>query len=624
MSTIQITDEARFRAYSNAMLDAMSAEDREFIGVYTFDSGKCNKSHQRNTICMECRWNGCQNAACSSQNPICPACKGLASCDSKCIYFSKKKFSGWSQNCVACIVQGILPQQPPDEWKRMFEAPAEPKPEPKPDYIVIEDDEDIPPIQGDPVPEDQDTVDRRTAALSKCPNISPYWDFKIDLMARELIQIFDSREDPSDEHAREAWDVMNLILTGEKLCEDSGRAPSAFPHVKVPCVKTIDKIYRCQNFKTEMTYASAREVMQMRNDELNKQLVTERIDKEQFDRLFCDPIEKVVFHGTDMISAKDIVEEGVIQSRNVVGAHGKGFYCSGPIGSAEHYSGLRNPGSDQRQLVIGYALIGRNCYTHSHNRNGKNLDTPEPGYDSGGNGTPWIYTLFNSTQFLPRYIVEYTPSSDEARRRQIHQMKKRAAGEPLTPRPPSPVLPMVPSYSHAGPRYSPTSPSYSPTSPSSSQPVGRCRTKSGSASVVVSLLNSPPVPPPPQKSEPHPLKFTPPKSPPPQKSDPSPLPQKIDPSPPPPQKSEPPPLKKSPQKRTPPQKIDPSPPQKSDPSPPPQKSDPSPPQKIDPPPKSDPSPQNLTEDLEISSDDSGSYDSWDDSKVRNHCFDTLT
>ena len=126
MST-HASDRDKMQVYLNAVLDAEREEDKRFIGIYSVDPLKCNKSHRRANRCPYCRWNLCQ--ACSSDKPMCPACKSEDDvCIATCIFFAKIRFYGWSAICVDCYRTGVsFPDNVPADWKLMFPEPQPPQ-----------------------------------------------------------------------------------------------------------------------------------------------------------------------------------------------------------------------------------------------------------------------------------------------------------------------------------------------------------------------------------------------------------------------------------------------------------------------------------------------------------------
>ena len=423
MST-HASDRDKMQVYLNAVLDAEREEDKRFIGIYSVDPLKCNKSHRRANRCPYCRWNLCQ--ACSSDKPMCPACKSEDDvCIATCIFFAKIRFYGWSAICVDCYRTGVsFPDNVPADWKLMFPEPQPPQ-DPVPqgrsaaDVIIIDDDDPV----AAPPPDSPRTAERRLMATETCKNLSPYWDFTIDFMsAPQLITIFEL--DDNTISPEEVWEVRKLLHAGERRCETAGPAPIAFPEAKKPKFKVITSIRRVQNWESETRYAAAVHIVETHNKILTRQFQNKDISKDQFDAGYAKPIERVVFHGTSVQNAEDICLDGIIQSRNTVGAYGRGFYCSEPTGSAEHYAQARCMRNQEMVhcMIMGFGVIGRNGFSYHGN------DRPQPGFHSGGNNTPWIYTLFKADQFVARYIIEYKLADEQKHLEQIETMKTAAQG----------------------------------------------------------------------------------------------------------------------------------------------------------------------------------------------------
>ena len=442
-----MSDDDKLLAYSNAVLDAQREEDKRYIGIYSVDNDKCNKSHKTTSVCSYCRWNDCHTETCNTKAQLlCPACHAEI-CPPSCDFFRKDRFYGWMSICAACKKHGVpFPKDVPDDWKAMFLPPVavvippssaaaassassataassstaassiDISSSPPTDVIVIDDDP--PPAQP---PDSPRSVNRRAVATKLCDNIPAYWDFSSgNLFDVKLIPIFDNAI--AINIAQETWNVRTLLQQGEKRCYNAGPAPSSM--TGTPCFKRIVRIVRIQNFKTETRYANAKSLMQARNAELVEQLKRSEITKAEFNSLHVDPFEKLVFHGTSMGCATEIAEHGVIQSRNEIGVHGKGFYSSEPTGSAEAYANWRRGNDDIHTIIMGYGLVGKNTYTAG----GK--DVAPQGYDSGGNGTPWIYTFFSCDHFVPRYIIQYEVVSEDTHKKQLQSMQAAAGVAP--------------------------------------------------------------------------------------------------------------------------------------------------------------------------------------------------
>ena len=244
-------DAAKIQIYLNAVLDAAREEDKRFIGIFTTDACKCNKSHRSTSRCPYCLWNLCQ--ACSSDKPMCPACKSEDdTCLPTCVFSSKDRFYGWSSICIECYKKGVsFPDDVPADWKNMFPDPQPPPQDPPAvpqgrsaaDVIIIDDDDPVPALP----PDSPRTAERRRIASETCRNLSPFWDFSIDFMSEpQLVTIFD--DGINIVNPEEVWEVRKAIHAGERRCETAGPAPTAFSDAKKPKFKLITRIRRVQNW----------------------------------------------------------------------------------------------------------------------------------------------------------------------------------------------------------------------------------------------------------------------------------------------------------------------------------------------------------------------------------------
>jgi hypothetical protein len=387
----------------------------------------CDRMHGILASCGVCGWNQC--FFCNSKETD-----------------EKGRFTGWTGLCRGCRGSAKLPVVP-EEWESIYLVKEEKKQEQeesnngaaasaagssKDCAIVLEDDE--PKKKPLPPPPPQESQYDRLKKIH--PLLPPDWLIpfheKVRLPLKPILyDIHRGFQSPAT--VPEAQKVFEMLNTA-RYASVAGPVPSAFMALsRNPDNWMVAKIVKAQNYAQLHMFTAALEVAA---DNDRQRLASDR----------AGTLSEFMFHGTHEASADSILEVGAKMGANKQGAYGIGFYTSGGLSIAIHYATTKAAENQGQRpvLILGRTVVGKQGITHM------GQVAPPVGCDSGGCGNLNVVTVFDSSHFLPEYVITLRRGDEAQWKKQLEIVRRGGDGRmppvppPPPPPPPSPEVSSVP------------------------------------------------------------------------------------------------------------------------------------------------------------------------------------
>lgn len=209
-----------------------------------------------------------------------------------------------------------------------------------------------------------------------------------------------------DLNSSEAMGVMRAfrdnVARGDAIVKSGGNYREARYVQEIlnePFAYKVNAVERVQNYLALGPY------------EAHRKMIEQRMKARKANEQISDPIEEIVYHGTDANSANSIIHSKFNRVRTHTTAYGRGIYFDvyGQLAQYHATDGGRNEG----RVIVTRLLTGRIYQT-----NGSSTDVPN-GFDCGGSTRTragWMRIAFDDAQALPIYImhIERTPGSAAA------------------------------------------------------------------------------------------------------------------------------------------------------------------------------------------------------------------